>query len=242
MARTKAEVKAFLDSGVGKIPYHPKPYEDLSGQCVTEIKILLDFLGVPAPYSARGNAKDVADTLLRQGIAENGKGWLTIVVNKDMGYIGGVHYGHIWIDLKDEANYESNGAKALHCTKNTRPIQQGQQFVNLDKWITEGNMTQELAALIAKWGRLLGFNSVAKMSASQEDDIKRIMADPMYAAYLLESLYKGEWQVPAWKANNFDKAVKESYEKGKVEGAGSGGNVPAGTYLKVDKANVIEVK
>lgn len=140
MARTKQEVRDFLNSQVGRVPQHPAPYQDLSGQCVTLIKVLMDFLGVPNPYAARGNAISVNDTLLRQGIANNGKGWLTIVVNRDMGYIGGVHYGHIWIDLAGESNFESNGARALYTTKNTRPIQQGQQFVNLDKYIIGDEM------------------------------------------------------------------------------------------------------
>jgi hypothetical protein len=118
---------------------HPAPNQDLGGQCVTLIKALLEFLGAPNPYAARGNAISVNDTLLRQGIAQPGKGWLTIVVNRDMGYIGGVHYGHIWADLAGEANYESNGNRALYTTKNTRPITQGQQFVNLDNYIKEGN-------------------------------------------------------------------------------------------------------
>lgn len=136
--RTRAEVRAFLDSKVGTIVLHPG-YPDLNGQCVTLTKSLMDFLGVPNPYKARGNAKDAGDTMLREGIGTNGKGWLTVVVNRDMGYIGGVHYGHIWIDLAGEANYESNGNRALYTTKNTRPISQGQQFINLDQWIGEGD-------------------------------------------------------------------------------------------------------
>lgn len=138
MARTKAEVRAFLDSKVGSIVPHPG-YPSLNGQCVTLTKALMEFLGVPNPYAARGDAINAGDTMLRQGIADNGKGWLTIVVNRDMGYIGGVHYGHIWIDLQGEANYESNGNRALYTTKNTRPLSQGQQFINLDKYITEGD-------------------------------------------------------------------------------------------------------
>lgn len=135
MARTKNEIRAFLDSQVGnKVNVKCGIY---NGQCVSLIKALLEFLGVPDPYAARGNAKDVGDTLVRQNIAENGKGWLTVVVNKSMGNINGVTYGHIWIDLTGEANYEQNGARALHTTKNTRPISQGQQFVNLDKWLKE---------------------------------------------------------------------------------------------------------
>lgn len=139
MARTKAEIRAFLDSKVGSIVPHPG-YPDLNGQCVTLTKALMEFLGVPNPYKARGDAINAGDTYLREGLGTPGKGWLTIVVNRDMGYIGGVHYGHIWIDLQGEANYESNGARALYTTKNTRPISQGQQFINFDKWVMEDDM------------------------------------------------------------------------------------------------------
>lgn len=143
MARTKAEIRAFLDGQVGKIAPHPG-YPSLNGQCVTLTKALMEFLGVPSPYAARGNAIDAGDTYIRQGLGTAGKGWLTIVVNRDMGFIGGVHYGHIWIDLQNEANYEANGARALYTTKNTRPISQGQQFINFDKWVTDGGDMPEL--------------------------------------------------------------------------------------------------
>ena len=134
MARTKAEVLAWLDSKIGSI-VPDKSNPNLDGQCVALIKALMEFLGVPDPYAARGNAKDCGDTYIRQGIGTAGTGWLTICVNRSMG--GG--YGHIWADIKDTANFEQNGAWALHTTKNTRPIQQAQQFVNFDKWITTTN-------------------------------------------------------------------------------------------------------
>lgn len=135
--RTKQEVRDFLNGLVGqRVNAKSGIY---SGQCVSLIKALLEFFDMPNPYAGRGNAISVNDTLLREGLATNGKGWLTIVVNRDMGRIfeNGVwnNYGHIWIDLQNEANFEQNGARALLTTKNTRPIQQGQQFVNLDKWI-----------------------------------------------------------------------------------------------------------
>lgn len=138
MAKSKAEIRAFLNGQVGTIAPHPG-YPSLNGQCVTLTKALMEFLGVPNPYAARGDAINAGDTYIRQGLGTAGKGWLTIVVNRDMGYIGGVHYGHIWIDLQNEANYEANGARALYTTKNTRPISQGQQFINFDKWVTEAS-------------------------------------------------------------------------------------------------------
>lgn len=140
--RTKQEVRDFLNGLVGqRVNAKSGIY---SGQCVSLIKALLEFFDMPNPYAGRGNAISVNDTLLREGLATNGKGWLTIVVNRDMGRIfeNGVwnNYGHIWIDLQGEANFEQNGAKALYTTKNTRPISQGQQFINLDNYIKEDDM------------------------------------------------------------------------------------------------------
>lgn len=130
MARTKQEVRDFLNSKVGtKVP--EKTNAKLNGQCVTLIKALFEFLGVDNPYAARGNAKDAGDAYLRQGIAKAGSGWLNVCVNRNMGG----NYGHIWLDLANEANFESNGAKALITTKGTRPIGQAQQIINLDKYI-----------------------------------------------------------------------------------------------------------
>lgn len=143
MARTKQEVRDFLNALIGLMVNEKCGI--YNGQCVSLIKALLEFLGAPAPYSGRGNARDVGDTLLRQGIAKDGGGWLNVCVNRDMGRIfeNGVwnNYGHIWLDLANEMNIEQNGAKALRTTKNTRPISNAQQIVNLDQYIImEGTM------------------------------------------------------------------------------------------------------
>lgn len=130
--RTKAEIRAFCDSKVGHICVD-KSDARLNGQCVCFIKNLMEFLGVPNPYGARGNAKDAGDAYIAQGIGTAGRGWLAVCVNRSMG--GG--YGHIWVDLSNEGNYESNGAAPLLVTKNTRPITQAQQFINFDQWVQE---------------------------------------------------------------------------------------------------------
>lgn len=132
MSRTKQEVRNYLDSKIGQKIQCPNN-RSLDGQCVTPIKALLDFLGCQSAWQARGNAKDVGDAYVRDGIAKSGKGWLQICVNRRLG--GG--YGHVWIDLSGETNYESNGAEPLIFTKGTRPISQAQQIVNLDQWIRE---------------------------------------------------------------------------------------------------------
>lgn len=148
MAKTRQEVRDFLNSQVGLMVNAKAGI--FNGQCVTLIKALLEFLGAPNPYAARGNAKDAGNTLVRQGIAANKKGWLNVVVNRDMGNIYEpslgkyVNYGHIWLDLEGEANYEQNGARALHVTKNTRPISQAQQIINLDQYIKTDERKQDM--------------------------------------------------------------------------------------------------
>ncbi len=142
MARTRQEVRNFLGSLNGQMVNEKCGV--YNGQCVSLIKALLEFLGAPNPYAARGNAITVGDTLIRQGIAANRSGWLNVCVNRDMGRIfeNGVwnNYGHIWLDLSGEMNIEQNGARALRTTINTRPISQAQQIVNLDQYIREENM------------------------------------------------------------------------------------------------------
>lgn len=128
--RTKAEIRTYLDGCVGHVIECPNN-RALNGQCVSLIKALLSYIGAPNPWKARGNAKDYANGLLRDGIASTGDGWLRVCVSKEMGR----PYGHVWIDLKNETNYESNGVKHLICTKGTRPIKQATQIVNLDKYV-----------------------------------------------------------------------------------------------------------
>lgn len=142
MARTKQEVRNFLSSLNGQMVNEKCGI--YNGQCVSLIKALLEFLGAPNPYAARGNAITVGDTLIAQGIAANRGGWLNVCVNRDMGriYENGRwnNYGHIWLDLSGEMNVEQNGARALRTTINTRPISQAQQIVNLDQYIRSENM------------------------------------------------------------------------------------------------------
>ena len=189
MARTKQEVRNFLDSLVGqKVNAKAGVY---NGQCVSLIKALFEFLGVPNPYGARGNAKDAGDTYLRQGIARSGDGWLRVVVNRGMG--GG--YGHIWIDLANEANYEQNCAKALHTTKNTRPYSQRQQVVNLDQYIkadaparkSNEAIAQEIVSPGNPWGN--GEDRKARLKnagydyAAIQAIVNRLVSTPAPATY-----------------------------------------------------------
>jgi len=131
MSRTKQEVRDWLEKQINHTLSDPQG--NWSGECVTLIKCLMDFLGVPEPYAARGHAKDAANTYLDQGIASNGKGYLTICVNSTWGN----GYGHIWADLQDEHSYEQNGKVYHVVTKDTKKISSATQWVNFDKWIKE---------------------------------------------------------------------------------------------------------
>lgn len=178
MARTKQEVISFLNSQVGK-SVNTKAGR-LQGQCVSLIKALFEFLGVPDPYASRGNAKDAGNIYLAQNIAERGKGELTVCINKDMGIVNGIRYGHIWVYVKDGANYEQNGATALRVTKNTRPTSQGQQFVNLDKWIkksaTIDDMVKPTASEVKKrFNDHLGYAPTAKQIKHYTSTDKRTL-------------------------------------------------------------------
>lgn len=126
--KTKQEVVSFLESKLGtKIPC--KGNDSLSGQCVTLIKSLMEFLGLPDPYKARGNASTAISAYVKEGIADPGTGWLSVYSNKNMA--GGV--GHIWCQA-DEF-YESNGQKALTVTKGK--TYSYDNSCNFDKYLKE---------------------------------------------------------------------------------------------------------
>lgn len=238
MSRTKQEVRDFLNSLVGqKVNAKCGIY---NGQCVSLIKALLEFLGVPDPYKGRGNATDVGDYLLAEGVAQNGAGWLTVVINHDMGRIfeNGVwnNYGHIWLDLKDEANFEQNGAKALYTTKNTRPISQGQQFVNLDKYIKEMGMDLPTAQELALYIRIGNNQTLEKANANNKYDSEHIVADVKYSVALAKACYE-EMELERWKAAHYDEQVKIAYDNGYLAGQASsgGGSYVAAPQLFVKK-------
>lgn len=200
MSRTKQEVRDFLNAQVGQsVNVKAGAYR---GQCVSLIKALMEFLGAPNPYIGRGNAKDAGDTYIREGIGVNGGGWLTIVVNRDMGRLYNSAtkkyetYGHIWIDLANETNYEQNGASALKTTKGTRPRSQGQQFVNFDKWITPETINPPTAGGNSKMTPNFisrTYYMVAGRSPSQEEiNFHMAKSNP-------ESFINGFGDNPLWK-------------------------------------------
>ncbi|MDR2977246.1 MAG: hypothetical protein LBV19_08160 [Streptococcaceae bacterium] len=138
MAKTIEEVRQWLDSMVNTRPYDKQDPIN-SGQCVSLIKTLLEFLGVPNPYAARGDAKDYGDALLSQGIAKNGSGLLNVHVNRLDGKDGyGVIHGHIWVTIGRDL-WQSNYMNDLKVTKNTPQSFAISQTINLDRWLSNNN-------------------------------------------------------------------------------------------------------
>lgn len=135
--RTKQEVIKFLESKVGtKVVCVGNT--KLNGECVTLIKNLMDFLGVPDPYKARGHAKTCISSYINEGIAKQGMGFLSVFSNKDMG--GG--YGHIWCNAGDGDGvfYESNGVKPLTVTKGKTYTYDA--VCNFDSYITSDSLPE----------------------------------------------------------------------------------------------------
>lgn len=227
MARTKAQVVSFLNSQVGqKVNTKCGIY---NGQCVSLIKALLEYVGAPNPYAARGNAKDVGDTLLAQNIAESGKGQITVVVNRTMGNIGGVTYGHIWVDIAGVANYEQNGAVALHTTKNTRPLSQGQQFVNLDKWLQKENDMKIDRTLSIKLNRIAWYMGGNRPT---EAEIKRYVGKDM-GTVLSQIREEAQFNKQKTAIANYDAVVAENAKlKKQIADGGTGEFVPVGNLYR----------
>jgi len=143
--RTKQEVIDFLESKVGG-GVKCIGNSSLDSQCVTLIKSLMEFLGVPSPYKARGHAKTAISAYLNEGIADPATGFISVFSNKDMGS----GFGHIWCNAGegDGIYYESNGVKALTVTKGK--TYSFDSVCNFDKYIRDGEPTDNSMMEIKK--------------------------------------------------------------------------------------------
>lgn len=230
---------------------------DLTGQCVTLEKwIFQDFTDIPNPFSARGHAKDLGKNLVSQGLAyevsrADSKPGDTVC------YEFG-EYGHTGTLLEGGRFFQQNantaGAKRRVLDNGTVvysativPLYSSlggvaPKFYRLKSFKENTDMNIDEARYEAQRIGLLGHMSEAEITPDWvEYHAKNMVANPSYAAALAKQLYEGtKWQNDVWKAVHFDEEVEKAYKKGLSE-SGSG-NVPAGTYVKVEKENVIEVK
>ncbi|EFT93922.1 glucosaminidase domain-containing protein [Enterococcus faecalis] len=131
MTKTIEEVRNYLDSLIGTITID-KSDRSLDGQCVSLVKNLLEFLGAPNPYAARGNAKDIPSTYVPQGIAKAGSGILNIAVNR----YGGSGYGHVWVKIGSDSWQANWAGRPVKKNVGEDPIT---DILNLDQWLTNGN-------------------------------------------------------------------------------------------------------
>lgn len=204
--KTKKEVIDFLESKVGtKVPC--KGNSSLDGQCVTLIKALMEFIGVPDPYKARGHAKTVISAYLNEGIADAGLGFLSVFSNKNMG--GG--YGHIWCNAGEGAGtyYESNGAKPLTVTKGE--VYTYDAVCNFDKYIKEGvNMievpNEKFEELVKKSTEYDKFKARGWMTADEVDKIIKDLEDTI-ARYEID---KKSWEGDIRELNDEIEKLKNS--------------------------------
>lgn len=173
--RTKKEVIDFLEKLVGTTVVC-KGNASLNGQCVSLIKSLMEFLGAPNPYKARGHAKSCISAYLSEGIAKPGIGFLSVFSNKNMAG----SYGHIWCNAGDGNGtyYESNGQKPLIVTKGKTysydMVCNFDQYINLtESQNTQKTYTQE------EWD---------KLRAENQDNWDKWKAETLTTAGLKEQL------------------------------------------------------
>lgn len=193
--RTKQEVIDFLESKVGtKVKCVGN--SSLDGQCVTLIKVLMEFLGVPEPYKARGNANSCISKYLSEGIAKPGMGFISVFSNKDMAK--GV--GHIWCNAGEGTGtfYESNGSKPLIVTKGKTYTYDN--VCNFDSYIKEDTMADT-----AEVTKLKGdLEQALRDKASLESQVAGWVRDTTNGKYILASDVKppaNDVDLTKWEIN-----------------------------------------
>lgn len=242
----QSQVGNFLPADSG--PPASSADGDLTGQCVTLNKWVYSiFTTIPNPFAGRGNARDLGINLVKQGLADAipaGQQKPGDTVCYEYG-----QYGHTGTLLSGNRFFQQNanvsGAKRRVLADGTVvysativPLYSSlggvaPKFYRL-KSFKEGNaMTKDQAAELALYIRLLGFESVASANSHSADDVAHIIADPAYAGAMAKQIYSGQWQLPAYKAGNYDKDVKAAHDKGFQEGEAAAGGGDGHTYTAV---------
>ncbi|WP_348922311.1 hypothetical protein [Enterococcus rotai] len=146
MSKTIGEVRSFLDSLIGKVTVD-KSNSGLNGQCVSLVKNLLEFVGAPNPYAARGDAKDIPNTYASQGIAKVGAGTLNIAVSRN----GGGGYGHVWVKIGSDSWQANWNRVAVQKNAGESSIT---DILNLDQWISTNNTPENGSEETTKKGEI----------------------------------------------------------------------------------------
>lgn len=171
-------------------------------------------------------------------------------------WLDGVNFGHVVVNVPGQglysSPYKSGTTHAVLSSIAEVERLYGAKYVGWSEDISkvrviEGDFMTEAeydayARRILTLGMFLTVPGDApdRQPTTQEvvDTINGLKSDPIaYIDYLTNT---SPWGVAWNKVKHYDGDVKKAYDKGKAEGGG--GNVPPGTYLKVNKADVIEVK
>lgn len=217
--------------------FFPGVIPELDGQCVSLAKwFMQEMSSVPNPQAARGDARYVGKTLVAQGhavevpYAQRRRGDLIC-------YEYGT-YGHIGVVLSGDRTFEENVNWAGVASKvvdgatvyasrigNLGEAWRHDQHIYRLNSYNEGGSSMD--GLLSKED-VIAIYGLAFDNPDSEANQEVITA---FTGKYYRDLVNYLRSDPSWQAHA--KAVQNPP---------SGGNIGAGTYLKVDKANVIEVK
>lgn len=224
---------------------------NLTGQCVTLNKWFLhEMTDVPAPFSARGDARYVGQNLVAQGYAvkvpyaERRAG--------DFAIFEYGQYGHIGVLLDQDRIFEQNvnvggvarkliteGSESWYVyasrigrlSESWRPVQA--TIYRIKSYSEEGVMNDEQIKQTALYLRLAAGDSLEKANANNANDLKQIKANIDYLPALAKQIYQGN-EVFRWKASHYDEQVKAAHDQGFQEGEAQGGDA---LYIPVAQVN-----
>lgn len=247
----KACVGQFLPADSG--PPASADDGDLTGQCVTLEKwVFATFTDIPNPFSARGHARYMGATLVRQGLAVEVPA-SQAAPGDTVCYEYGL-YGHTGTLLAGNRLFQQNantsGAKR-------RVLADGTVVYSA----TIVPLYSSLGGVAPKFYRLNSFKEDTKMIVTPQNlkylylgiyaenvPDSKLATDSLVGKDYAESTqlmldYANRNGYAYWQVKPALEAEIQKLQARIVElEAGGGGTLPAGTYIKVNKDQIVEVK
>lgn len=129
MSRTKQEI---INESNAMADNHKKIDVDGNGVwCVDFTKKIMQFVGVPSWNKARGDANNIVQSLIADGVANSGSGQLTIKSVNSTNTKAGKKAGHIWVEINGWI-YEQTSSTGVIKSQGSR---KADHICNLDKWV-----------------------------------------------------------------------------------------------------------
>lgn len=244
--------------------FFPGVVPSLDGQCVSLVKwFLQEMTGVPNPQAARGDAKQVGKTLVAQGHAIEvpfGTRRRGDIICIETGT-----YGHIWVVLSDQRVFEQNvnwPGVSSKIVDNARVyasrIGNDSEAWRHDMHVYRIKSYNEQGDTMATWNEGDAKNLSAwtegrdrgKYRGDQGKEYKDAISK-----HLLSEAFRVDQFVNAGDIGNLvnagvpkevaDKTLGLTWKQATYEHLmpyfKAGGSIAKGTYLKVDKSDIIEV-